>query len=213
MDRRLVDLSLTLYHGMRGVEIRPKETIETQAYNTTDMLLYTHAGTHLDAPFHFLGDGQTVDNLDLDKCVGPALVIDLSHKPANSLITIDDLTPYAPQIGPGSRLLLRTDWDKRADQPDYRASAPRISLELAEWLADRGVWLIGMDMPSVASLQDTQEMQAVHKALLRSEVVIVESMANLRDLQEEEVFFVALPLKIKGRDGSPVRAVAIEGMV
>jgi kynurenine formamidase len=208
MTRRIVDLTLTHYHGMRGVQIQPHTTITQDGYNTTTLTLYSHAGTHMDAPRHFLADGRTLDRLDLTKCVGPATVIDLAHKAPNSLITVDDLAAYQDRIGPGSRLLLRTDWDLHAEQPDYRTSFPRIALELAVWLVDRGVWLIGLEMPSVASLQDKAELTAVHQTLLRGEVVIVECLAHLRELPPQ-VTFIALPLKIGQGDGSPIRAVAL----
>lgn len=212
MTTTIVDLTLTLRDGMRGVEIRPKASADVEGYTTTDVLLYTHAGTHLDAPLHFVPNARTVDKLDLNKCVGPALAIDVSHKPDNSLITVEDLAPYAERIGHGSRVLLRTDWSEHADADDYRTHFPRVSAELAEWLVERGIWLLGLETPSVASLQDRDELHLVHRILLEAEVVIVESLANLSHLAEQEVFFIALPLKFADRDGSPVRAVAIEGM-
>lgn len=208
----IVDLTLTLRDGMRGVEIRPKTSIGVEGYTTTDVLLYTHAGTHLDAPLHFVPNAGTVDKLDLNKCVGPALVVDVSYKPANSLITVEDLAPYAARIGRGSRVLLRTDWGDHADAVDYRTHFPRVSTELAEWLVERSIRLLGVEAPSVASLQDRDELHRVHHILLEAEVVIVESLTNLRQLDEEEVFFIALPLKFAERDGSPVRAVAIDGV-
>jgi len=75
--------------------------------------------------------------------------------------------------------------------------------------------LLGLDTPSVASLKegDFRELQAVHRALLNAEIVIVEALANLAELSVQEVFFIALPLKIQGGDGSPVRAVAVEGLM
>jgi kynurenine formamidase len=203
-----IDLTLTAYHGMRGVEIFPNTSIEQEGFNTTQLKLYSHAGTHADAPRHFLQDGRTLEHVDLNKCVGPALVIDVSHKQPNSLITVADLGERAAQIGPGTRVLLYTGWDQHAALPDYRTSFPRIARELARWLVERGVWLVGMEMPSVASLQDRQELTEVHQILLRGEVVIVECLINLR-LLPPEVFFIALPLKIQGGDGSPVRAVAL----
>jgi len=205
---RTVDLTLTVYHGMRGVEIAAHTRLENAGYNTTNLILYSHSGTHMDAPLHFLAGGETIDNLPLQKCLGTAVTLNLTHKPPNSLISIADLQPYADKIGPGSRLLLRTDWDLHAEKPDYRTSFPRISLELAAWLGERGIWLLGLESPSVASLQDKKELTDVHQALLRHDIVIVESLANLRELPDE-VIFVALPLKIQGGDGSPVRAMAL----
>lgn len=203
-----VDLTLTVYDGLRGVEIQPCTRLEQAGFNTTNLMLYSHSGTHMDAPLHFLADGDTIDHTPLSKCCGTAVVIDLSHKQPNSFITIADLRPYQDKVQAGSRLLLRTDWDLHAEASDYRTSFPRISIELAHWLAERGVWLIGLETPSVASLQDKEELTAVHQALLSHDIVIVESLTNLRELPEE-VIFVALPLKILGGDGSPVRAMAL----
>lgn len=203
----IVDLTLTLKHGMRGVEIFPHTRIATDGYNTTNLHLYSHAGTHMDAPLHFLDGGATIDQWDLQKCIGPAIIVDLVFKEPNSLITVADLGDVAAQISVGERVLLRTDWDVHADLPDYRTHFPRISRELATWLVDRGVWLVGVQTPSVASLSDREELRDVHQTLLRGGVVIVECLTNLRDLPEA-VEFIALPLKVDGGDGSPVRAIA-----
>jgi kynurenine formamidase len=205
---QIVDLTLTHHHGMRGVEIHPNTTTAVQGYNTTNLMLYSHAGTHMDAPRHFLDSGRTIEHVDLQKCVGPAFVVDLSGKEPNSLITVADLAPFADWVRPGSRLLLRTDWSLHAEMDDYRTSFPRISAELAEWFVERGVWLIGLEMPSVASLQDKDELTTVHQTLLRGEVVIVECLAHLDELPPE-VTFIALPLKLEAGDGSPVRAIAL----
>lgn len=208
MSKTIVDLTLTLYHGMRGVEIQPHTRIATDGYNTTNLKLYSHAGTHMDAPLHFVEGGATIDQWDLQQCIGPALVADLTHKEPNSFITVADLAPYAEQIGPGSRLLMRTDWDAHAELPDYRTHFPRISRELAHWLVARGVWLVGVQTPSVASLTDRDELRDVHQILLRGSMVIVECLVHLDQLPAQ-VTFIALPLKVQAGDGSPVRAIAI----
>ncbi len=208
MPERLIDLTIAAYHGMRGVEIAPNTSIAKEGFTTTQLKLYSHAGTHADAPRHFLADGKTLEQVDPDKCVGPALVIDVSHRGANELITVADLGERAREIGPGSRVLLHTGWAAHVDQADYRTSFPRISRELALWLVQRGIWLLGVEMPSVASLSDRAELTDVHQILLRGEVVIVECLINLDQLPAT-VFFIALPLKIQGGDGSPVRAVAL----
>ena len=94
---------------------------------------------------------------------------------------------------------------------DYRTHFPRVSLELAAWLVERDVWLLGVQSPSVASLrpEDVQELIDVHQTLLNAEMVIVEGLANLHLIDREEVQFVALPLKLDGIDGSPTRPIAI----
>jgi arylformamidase len=209
---RIIDLSLTLHPTMRGVAFEPDKSIPTAGYNTTNLHLYSHAGTHMDAPLHFVANARTIDAVQLEKCVGPAQVVDLTHKAPHSLITIADLQPFTERITPQSRLLLRTDWDQHAGEDDYRTHFPRISLELAEWLVEKQIWLLGVQSPSVASLrpEDRQELGDVHRALLQAEIVIVESLANLDQIQQAEVFLVSLPLKLAGVDGSPARPVAIE---
>ena len=209
---RIIDLSLPLRMGMRGVAFDKNTSIAKNGYNTTNLILYSHAGTHMDAPLHFITGGRTIDDVELSKTVGPAQVLDLTHKEPYSLITVEDLESYADRIIPQSRLLIRTDWDQHADADDYRTHFPRISLELSQWLVESGIWLLGVQTPSVASVrpEDRQELTDVHQTLLDAEVVIVEGLANLNLLQQPEVFFVALPLKLEGIDGSPVRPIAIE---
>ncbi|MEZ4830822.1 MAG: cyclase family protein [Caldilineaceae bacterium] len=212
MSRRIIDLSLTLYPGMRGVDSDPASRIETEGYNTTTLHLYSHAGTHMDAPLHFVPGGGTIDHVLLDKCIGPALVVDVTHIGPNGLIEIADLGDVATRIGEGTRLLLRTDWSAHAEMDDYRSHMPRISADLAHWLVDRRIALVGVEQPSVASLrpENRAELTEVHQILLRAETVIVEGLTNLNLLTQDIVHFIALPLKVRDCDGSPVRAVAIE---
>jgi len=106
---------------------------------------------------------------------------------------------------------LKTGWSSHADMPDYRTHFPRLSLSLAQWFAQRGIFLLGVETPAVASMDDREELISVHQALLRAEIVIVEGLANLDALSTDRVTFIALPLKLQDGDGSPVRAVAIEG--
>lgn len=210
--QRFVDLSLSIYHQAPTFTPDPKcgilvhHTIATMGYNITQLVMSTHQGTHLDAPFHFFDKGQTVDKIPLKKCVGKALVINLSHKKAKEEIRISDLRPYAKKITKGSKLLLRTDWDKNFPKPKFFSDQPAITKELAKWLAKKEIDLLGIETPGVHPV----DYEIVHKTLLSKGVVIVEALSNLRKLKKKEVFFIALPLKIRGRDGSPVRAIAIE---
>jgi kynurenine formamidase len=207
---RVIDLSLPIDRDMPGVHVTSAKRLEVEGWNATTLSLYSHCGTHMDAPFHFLGDGQTLDQQDLSVCVGPATVINLSPALPSQLITVDDLGDLGRSIQPGSRLLFRTDWYKRYGTPAYRNELPRISLELAKWLVQRKVAMIGVEPPSVADVNNMQELTDVHQTLFRGNVLIVEGLANLDQLRSSEVEFTALPLRIAGGDGSPVRAIAVE---
>ncbi|MBI4244304.1 MAG: cyclase family protein [Planctomycetes bacterium] len=212
MTRRIVDLSLEIYHQAPTFSLDPKcsilvhHTIESMGYNITQLIMSSHQGTHLDAPFHFFNEGCTVDRIDLNKCVGNAIIIDLSHKRAKDEIKIEDIKLYEKKIIKGAKVLLRTDWDKNFPKKEFFSDQPVITIELARWLAKREIDLIGLETPGV----HPTDYEVIHKTLLEKEIVVVEALANLRELTKEEVFFVAVPLKIKDRDGSPVRAFAIE---
>ncbi len=209
--RRIVDLSLPIDNQMRGVKVTTFTTIAEKGWNSTTLSLYSHCGTHMDAPKHFLGDdGDTIDHQALEVCCGPAKVVDLTPVEPRELLTVERLLRSLSQVEPGDRLLLRTDWSKRYGADAYRDELPRISQELAEWLVKKQVALIGVEPPSVADVNDMAELTAVHQTLFRGGVVIVEGLFNLDRLREKIVEFIALPLRIVAGDGCPVRAVAIE---
>ncbi|XID91928.1 cyclase family protein [Paenibacillaceae bacterium WGS1546] len=211
MSGKIIDLSLDIYHSAPTFPLDPKcavivhHTVESMGYNISQLVMSTHQGTHLDAPFHFLDDGKTVDQLDLNKCIGDALLVDLSGKKAKEPITVADFAPYADRIVEGTRLIYRTDWYKEFPSKHYFTDFPYMTVELAEWLAERKIALIGMDVPT----PNPTDFDPVHKILLGAEIVIVEGLARLGDIGTDEFFFMAAPLRIAGRDGSPVRALAM----
>lgn len=207
---RIIDLTLSLEPAMRGVKFEPAQVIEKDGWNAMTLHLYSHCGTHMDAPRHFGVSGQTIDHIPLDKCMGPAWLIDLSGIKPRSLITVEDLGPLQKKIQAGDGLLIRTGWSLLAHSPAYRNDLPRISLELAHWCADNGVRILGVEPPSVADVHNIEELTTIHRVLLESGVIIVEGLANLDKIHKEKVTFMAFPLKIIDGDGAPVRALAIE---
>lgn len=207
--RRIIDLTLTLEPGMRGVRMAPAKVLEKDGWNARTLELYSHCGTHMDAPRHFLPDGETIDRQPLEACVGPARVLDLTPVEPRELITLERISPWREKIAPGDRLLLRTDWSRRHGTPAWRDELPRIDLELARWLVERGVRLVGVEPPSVADVHNPGELTAVHRVLLGGGVTIVEGLVCLDRIPTETVKLVALPLKILEGDGAPARVIAI----
>lgn len=207
---RVIDLSLSVNGEMPGVEIATAKRLEVEGWNATTLNLYSHSGTHMDAPCHFLPGGATLDRQDLSVCVGEATVIDLTRIKPKQLIEVADLGTLAETISPCARLLFRTDWHKRYGTPEYRDALPRISLQLAEWLVEKQVAMIGVEPPSIADVNNLEEVTAVHQVLFRGKVLIVEGLAKLDQIKSTTLQFIALPLKIEGGDGCPVRAIGIE---
>jgi len=210
---RIIDLTLPLKPGMRGVEITPKFTVAREGWNTSTLSLYSHAGTHMDAPVHFEAGPGTIDRQPLPRCMGRAWLVNLAGITPKALIEIASLGDVADNFQSGDSLLLRTDWSKHVDHPAvYRDGLPRISDALADWCVSRKVKLLGVEPPSVADVANLSEVTRIHKILLGGGVTIVEGLCQLDQLRERLVFFVALPLKPLGGDGSPCRALAIEGI-
>ncbi len=207
---RVIDLSRSIDNEMPGVDISVAKRLQVEGWNATTLSLYSHCGTHMDAPRHFLPDGRTIDQQDLRECVGIATMVDLTPVSPRQLIDVDDLGTLVETIRPGARLLFRTDWSKRYGTPEYRDGLPRISLSLARWLVEKRVALIGVEPPSVADVNDIDELTQVHQTLFRGHVLIVEGLVNLDQIQSATFDFIALPLKIADGDGCPVRAIAIQ---
>lgn len=206
---RVIDLTLPFGPHNPRVAVEPLRRLEVDGWNITRVTFDTHAGTHLDAPIHQLPGGTTLDEMDLAKCIGPAMLCDLRGILPRAEIESEDFAPWADQIVPGARVLYRTDWTGRFGQPGYREGFPCPSVRCSEWLAGRGIVLLGMDTPSVGPVwRQPRDVIEVHLPLLRAGVVIVEEMANLDQLPQSGFQIIALPLRLTGGDGSPIRAVA-----
>lgn len=209
---RIVDLTLTLRRGQRGVDWEAARTVERDGWNARTLHLYSHAGTHMDAQVHFAAGEETIDQIPLERLMGPAWLVRLDDISPKELITVKHLGLAQPRLRSGESLLLRTGWGAHVDRPElYRDGLPRVSHELARWCVERGVKILGVEPPSVADVHDREEITDIHRILLSGGVVIVEGLANLAALTEPRVFFAALPLKVEGGDGSPCRAFAVEG--
>ena len=209
---KIIDLTAEIYDGAPTMPMDPKcsvtehSNLDTLGYNLSRLTLSTHHGTHLDVPYHFLNEGDTVEKVNLEKFIVKAIKVDLTHKKPKEAITVKDLTSYESHIDKGLSLLLHTGWDKVFPKKKFFSDFPFISEELAEWLAQKKVKLIGMDLPC----PNVSDWKKVHEVLLCRSIVIVEGLTNMEELGDEEFIFIALPLKIKGSDGSPVRAIAIK---
>ena len=187
-----------------------------------------HGGTHIDAPIHFAANAQTVDEIPLHKLVGSAIMIDVSSKAMNDpdyLISIDDLTGWEKeqqmQIPEASIVLLQTGYSSfYPDREKYMGTAergeaavkklhfPGLSPEAAQWLVDkRHIHAIGLDTPSIDYGQ-SRDFRS-HVILLSKNIPAFENLTNLDQLPAIGFEVIALPMKIKGGSGAPLRIIAL----
>jgi kynurenine formamidase len=209
---RVIDLTMPLAPGMRGVEITPKFTVAANGWNASTLSLYSHAGTHMDAQVHFEAGPETIDQHTPQRCMGRAWLVNLAGITPKALIEISSLGDVPKRFEPGDSLLLRTDWSKHAENPAiYRDGLPRISDALANWCVEKKVKLLGVEPPSIADVTNLPEVTRIHKILLGGGVTIVEGLCHLDRLNGPKIFFFALPLRIAQGDGCPCRAFAVDG--
>ncbi len=207
---RVVDLTLPLASGEKGIHIEPAQRLETDGWNATTLSLYSHCGTHIDAPVHFGVGAQTIDTIPVENLIGPAWVADIRPVEPRSLIEPEHLGDMVRQFKPGESLLICTGWSEYYGQVKYRDELPRISAELAQWCVENKVRMLGVEPPSVADVNNIEELTTIHQTLFKGGVIVVEGLANLTSLSKSKVTFIALPLKVADGDGAPARAIAIE---
>lgn len=162
-----------------------------------------HTGAHVDAPLHFADGEADIASVPLDKYVGPSVVADVRPS-ARGIRPADLPAGLETSLRTAPRLLLRS----YARRPDgFDENMAHATPELAAWLGARGVVLLGVDTASMDAF-DSQDLPA-HQALLREGIAILEGV-DLSGIEPGPYDLVALPLRLVGADGSPVRAVLIE---
>ena len=174
----------------------PVTKADSGSVNIGKLEMSTHIGTHIDAPFHFDNDGKTVEALDINNYIGIATIIDLENKVE---ITRESLEAFKIS---GQILLIKTN--AANDKSAFPKDVPTLTQDAIDYLAENNVKLFGIDVPSVDKI--TSKTLAVHHALHERDIMIIENIV-LDGVKPGDYEFIALPLKIKGADGSPVRAV------
>ena len=185
--------SCKVYPGDDAPIAQPvKRMSNGDTYNLTNFSMCAHNGTHIDAPFHFFEDGNTVENIPLHKTIGYCYVVDfcgtLTSQHVQTILAQAKLAHNDAQL----RILFKGD--------------VRITEGSAQALANGNVQLVGVESQTVG---DDANFVAVHKTLLKAQIVLLEGIV-LNDVQQGVYFLCAQPLDLKGFDGAPVRAVLIE---
>lgn len=182
-------LSAPLYPDDDGPRLETVMSMsEGSMYNLSNLHMCVHNGTHVDAPLHFIEDGDTIDKLSLDKCIGYCTVVEWDHPMTGQ--EAEALLPYIRK-----RLLIKGNGS--------------ITQSAAFVLSQYGIKLVGVEQLSVG---DPSAPRAVHLELLGAGAVLLEGL-NLSKVEPGEYYLVAAPIKIAGAEGAPCRAVLLKGII
>lgn len=205
---QIISSTMPVYPGTEPPVITNATTIDNDGFAEKLISMFSHTGTHIDAPGHILEGGFTLDQFCAGNFVGNGLVIDISEC---SIVERDFLEKYKTQIEGYAQfdgsdfVLFRTGWDKKWGTEDYFSGFPLLSEDALKWLCNFKIKGIGFDCIS-ADPVDSCDLPN-HRIILDKNIIIIENLCNLEQLEGQHFVFSCLPLKIKNADGSPVRAV------
>jgi len=225
---RIIDLSQEIYNGMPVYPGHLKTVIFTHlshdeckknlgtgfSYETRGILLCDHGPTHIDSVSHLSRDpdAESIDQLGLEKCITPAICIDVSDIPLRTQFGADkiksELERWGLEIRPGDSVLFYTGHHKRYyGKDEYMSEYPGLDRSATEYIIDQGAVNFGVDSPSPDMWYD--KSYPCHTTCSERHITHVENLCNLDELIGKRFTFICLPLKIREGTGSPVRAVAV----
>jgi arylformamidase len=203
---KIYDISMTIQDGMQVY--KNKEEKKPKIYNSSNFQtgrsheskidIDVHCGTHVDAPLHMLEDGATIETIGLERLVGMARVLDLTH--VQDGVSREDLEAHGLQRGEWVLLKTRNSFSDEFD-PEF----VYVKEDGARYLIESGVMGVGVDG---LGIERAQPEYTTHRPLFRNNVVVVEGL-RLKDVSPGSYFMVIAPLKLTGIDGAPARALLI----
>ncbi|MBE6479832.1 MAG: cyclase family protein [Olsenella sp.] len=210
---RVIDLTHTItqdmpvFPGTDQPSIRGYATVPTDGFRECMITLDSHTGTHMDSPAHAIADGDTLDLLPAEQFLGKATIVDCRDVAPGDEIGLEHVEDLGSVAEEADFLVFRTGWGERWDTDGYFGGYPLLSDELIDALVAGGWKGIGLDAPSVDSI----DAMTKHRRLLGiRNIVIVENLCNLGSCPEGLFWLGCFPLRYAGADGSPVRALAWE---
>ena len=204
---KYIDITIPIKDRMMVYQGDPEVIIESfnsvdrgDSYNLLKIQMGSHTGTHIDAPYHFFKNGKSIDQISIDSLIGKVRVLLVRNE---KVITTNILKGM--DLKDVDRILFKTDHSYLRDRYSrFRSSYVHLDIEAADYLANQGVKLVGIDSFSIESFDSKDNL--CHKVLLGAGVLILE-MLNLRDVDPGDYELICLPLNIFNGDGAPVRAI------
>lgn len=198
---KIIDLSQPIneetpvFPGGPPVELKRNTTIQKDGYEDHLLKIETHIGTHIDAPSHMIANGKSLGEVSIEQFAGGGVYIDVKNE--FDLNTVEGIN-----IKQDSIVLFHTGMSNTWGKSEYFTTNPQMSEELAHYLVEQRVKMVGVDACSV-----DREPFPIHKILLGNNILLIENLTNLELLKGKKFNVYALPLKLQV-DGSPTRVIA-----
>ena len=209
---KIIDLThyisedMPVYPGTDTPKLQEANTYEKDGFKETLMIMYTHTGTHMDPPAHIFKGKTTLDQFPIEQFIGKAIVVDCSDLKEGDKIQMKHIN--RDLADKAEFLLFYTGWDKYWGSDMYFGDYPYIDDDVIQYIISQNKKGVGLDTIGIDPIDD--ENLTIHKRLFaKNEMIIIENLMNLDKIGLELFTFIALPLKHKDADGSPIRAVAI----
>lgn len=201
----LIEEQMPVFPGTEQPTLDPACTMAQNGFREKKLTMYSHTGTHMDAPAHMLLEGKTLDDFAAEHFIGPACVIDARQ--IKGEISKNLLEAYQEQLKASDFVLLWTGWSEKWGKETYFEDFPALSVEAARYLSEFDLKGFGVDTISV-DLMTAKQFQ-IHEILLSKDMVLIENLCHLDQLIHQDFHLSVLPIKLSDADGSPVRAVAM----
>ena len=202
---------------LRAEGMTLSNTMEINGRSMISLLsIMTHNGTHVDAPRHMMEKGFPVDQLPLAQVAKEGVLINLPHKGPNSSVSVKDILDSGVELGPNRIPVIHTGWtDKTWGKPEFWTQMPYLEPGVGALMASKGVPALAMDVfPEKplwrgVKLEPNEVWQGNHLALMEKGIPLIQFVTNLAQIGANKFTLIALPLKMKGADGSPARVIAL----
>ncbi len=207
---KIIDLThplssdMPVYPGTDQPQFNSGCTFEKDGFREKEITMFSHTGTHIDAPAHMLEKGKTLDKFGTDKFIGKGFLLDCRGKPE---IDINLIKEHEKNIRKADFLIINTGWSSYWGMDKYFSGFPVLTQKAAKLVADCSLKGFGFDAISADPV--STESYEIHKILMAREMILIENLCNLDSIKHEKFVFSCFPLNIQDADGSPVRAVAL----
>ena len=199
--------NMPVYPGTEAPKLTVPCTVFKDGFRETLLHLFSHTGTHIDAPAHLYENGKTLERFDASRFVGSALVIDCTGLSEGERIDMGFIRAGGELADKADFLLFRTDWDSKWGTDAYFGAFPCITEEVADFIVSSGKKGVGLDVISIDPIG--ADLTNHRKILSQNTTFIIENLCKLKSVGSGLFTLIVSPLKFENADGAPTRALAI----